>query len=99
MARIALVIALLIYSASALAAPRCAPERFVKMVIETQFGEQLISTGTFSRGNAMRTYVNPATGTFTVLMILPDQQFCIIAAGKNFDLFVPVQIQPKTESP
>ena len=93
------LIVLAFMSTAAQPAVRCAPAKFVKMVLESQFGELQIMTGTFNSGRAMRGYVNPITRTFTVLMILPSGQVCIIAAGKNLDMFPPVAIKPKTESP
>jgi hypothetical protein len=94
-----LTVAILAVTPAQAAQVKCAHPMLIKAVVEGTFQEREFATGTFGSGNAMRAYINPDTGTWTMLMILPRGKVCIIAAGNDIDLFQPKSIEPKTESP
>lgn len=82
------------------AVAKCGPAKFVSLVVQGQYREQLAATGTFPRGGAMRTYINPTTRTWTVVLVRSlDGLVCIVAAGGDIDLFPLVANSPRTEAP
>lgn len=97
--RIMLTAAMLAVTPVQAAPVKCAHPALIKAVIEGRFKEREFATGTFGSGNAMRAYINTEELTWTLLMILPSGAVCIIAAGRDIDIFPPKPIKPKTESP
>ena len=53
--------------------------------LNSQFGEILTEAGVDARGNLVRIFSSPETGTWTLLVTRPDGLTCIMAAGEGWD--------------
>ncbi len=73
---------LLIFTASATQAEQCASSKQVAEQIQTRFGEKLSHVGVLPNANVLEIYSHPRTGTWTMLVTLPDRRLsCLLATG------------------
>lgn len=78
----------------------CVSLNGLKYGLEVKFGEHWIGTGTTNDGWAMNFYADPEDGSYTMFVIPPGRnEACIIAAGKDLDLFPPEPPKERTLSP
>ena len=62
---------------------QCAPGPEIEKAL-APFRERVFATATNSRGYPMQIRVNANTGTFTVLMFMPNDLTCVISGGTDF---------------
>lgn len=86
------ILALLLTTTPALAAPKCAAHDDVAASLATKYSEVRRSIGMVRDGSMMEIYAAPDTGTWTMTITLPNGQTCLIAAGDKFET-VPVAPQ------
>ena len=91
---VALVAAFLLVPPSVAAQVECAPRATALAALAEGYGEQVIGGGIDSRGPLLEVFVNPETGTWTLLVTSPDGRSCIAAEGDGWRSYEP---QPKGE--
>ncbi len=69
--------------------PQCAPFADIADGLMTNFGESLRTMAVTGGEVAMvaQTYVNDATGTWTLIVVRPDGVGCLMASGVGFEFF------------
>lgn len=66
------------------AAP-CGPRDLVIGQLSERWGENRRSVGIAANGQVMELYASAATGTWTIVVTLPDGRTCLIASGEGFE--------------
>ncbi|MEM7243601.1 MAG: hypothetical protein AAF429_15595 [Pseudomonadota bacterium] len=64
---------------------RCADRTEVIEKLHKKYGETRQSIGLNRTSGVVETYASLETGTWTILLTLPNGQACMIAAGENFE--------------
>jgi hypothetical protein len=75
------VIVLIGLAHTALAAGNCGERKAVEAELVAKFGERPQSTGVLPSGAVMTIWANPATGTWTAVIVTTSGMACIPAAG------------------
>lgn len=63
----------------------CAPREAVVGRLSESYGESRQSIGLAAGNRVVEMYASPETGTWTLLMTLPDGLTCILGAGQAFE--------------
>lgn len=80
--------ALALALSASMASAECFPTEQVYEVIGGQFDEYRTGAGMTSDMAAwLELWVNPETGTFTMMATLPNGQSCLLATGEGWQLF------------
>lgn len=66
--------------------PQCAPRPDVLTALATKYGEARRGIGIAGQNAVMELFVNPSTGTWTIIATSPDGKTCLIASGSNFEM-------------
>ncbi len=66
--------------------PQCASRPDVLAALATQYGEARRGIGIAGQNAVMELFVNPSTGTWTIIATSPDGKTCLIASGSNFEM-------------
>ena len=66
-------------------AAQCAPRADVLTALATKYGEARRGIGIAGQNAVMELFVNPSTGTWTIISTSPDGKTCLIASGSNFE--------------
>ncbi len=74
----------------ALAQSQCGPREAVIAALTAQYGESVIGRGLIANQQgqtvaAMEVWVNPTSGSFTVLLSRPDGTACFAASGGSYE--------------
>jgi len=64
---------------------RCADREQVIEKLQKKYGETRQSIGLNRTSGVVETYASVETGTWTILLTLPNGQACMIAAGEHFE--------------
>jgi hypothetical protein len=64
---------------------QCGPRSDVLSVLATKYGEARRGIGIAGQNAVMELFVNPSTGTWTIIATSPDGKTCLIASGRNFE--------------
>jgi hypothetical protein len=64
---------------------QCAPRETVRASLQEKYGETRRSLGLAGQGAVMEVYAADATGTWTILMTLPNGTSCLIASGQGYE--------------
>ena len=64
---------------------QCAPRTDVLTALATKYGEARRGIGIAGQNAVMELFVNPSTGTWTIIATTPDGKTCLIASGSNFE--------------
>ena len=64
---------------------QCALRPDVLAALATKYGEARRGIGIAGQNAVMELFVNPATGTWTILVTTPDGKTCLIASGSDFE--------------
>lgn len=87
---LALVLALfIVLPAPATAQSVCAERTQMIEQLEERWGEIRHSAGLTGDDRVMEVFVNPETGTWTIIVTSPLGHACMIAAGEFFNLLLP----------
>ena len=65
---------------------RCADRNEVIDKLHKKYGETRQSIGINRTSGVVETYASHETGTWTILLTLPNGQTCMIAAGENYEV-------------
>jgi len=65
---------------------RCADRGEVIEKLQKKYGETRQSIGINRSSGVVETYASQETGTWTILLTLPNGQACMIAAGENYEV-------------
>ena len=49
-----------------------------------KYAEKPFATAADAKGQPIEMRVNPATGSFTLILVMPDGMTCLLAAGRHF---------------
>ncbi len=71
--------------ASLAQAAQCAPRDTVTAHLTDKYGETRRGIGLAGQGAVMEVYAADATGTWTILMTLPNGTTCMIASGQGYE--------------
>lgn len=85
--RLALFVAACVAAFPALAqdGTRCASRVAIAENLSVKYGEQQTAFGLAESGQSMiEVWASPETGTWTILVSLPDGQSCMVASGIGF---------------
>ena len=93
MARLlALLCLILLPTASAAQAPPCGPRSTVIATLGDKYGESIIGRGLTATGGVLEFYANPASGTFSAVLSVPQGGAvfsCLVTAGKDWQIITP----------
>ena len=64
---------------------QCAPRDTVTGTLAQKYGESRRGMGLAGQGAVMEVYAADATGTWTILMTLPNGMSCMIASGQGYE--------------
>jgi hypothetical protein len=64
---------------------QCAPRDTVTAALGGKYGETRRGIGLAGQGAVMEVYAADATGTWTILMTLPNGMSCMIASGQGYE--------------
>lgn len=62
----------------------CAKRASLIAQLNERYGESRQSTGLTPNGHVIETYAHPETGTWTILLTLPNGTSCMVASGKAY---------------
>jgi hypothetical protein len=68
---------------------QCAPWSNLSAYLTDTYGEAVTFQGQASATAVMQVWVNPATGTWTVIYMGADQSSCIAASGQGGEIIAP----------
>ena len=68
----------------------CAPRPAVLEKLTDQFGETRQSIGLAAQGSVMEVFASAETGSWTIIVTLPNGMACLIAAGQSFEALAEV---------
>lgn len=63
---------------------RCAPRDTLTERLERVYSEQQTAVGLQSSAKLIEVWSSPETGTWTILMTMPDGTSCVLASGDNW---------------
>jgi hypothetical protein len=76
---------LILATQNAFAASQCGPRDQVVSVLGQKYSETRHGIGLNGPGQVMELYVNPTTGTWTILITLPAGETCLVASGEHYE--------------
>ena len=72
----------------------CAPRLLVIERLAEQYGETRQSMGLHANGGVLEVYASPGSGTWTIIITMPNGISCLVAAGENWDNDAPSKVKP-----
>ncbi len=63
----------------------CAKRGELLTKLNERFGESPQTTGLTPNGHLIETYAHPSTGTWTIILTLPNGISCMLASGKAYE--------------
>lgn len=78
--------ALAFAAAPAAAQQNCAPRQVVIDHLTGKFGESRQAIGLAEQGRVIEVFASEETGTWTIVVTLPNGVTCLVAAGEAFEL-------------
>jgi len=63
---------------------RCALRDSVTMGLSQKYNEQLVAGGLQDSQHLLEVWASSKTGTFTIILTLPNGKSCIVASGTDF---------------
>jgi hypothetical protein len=85
------VLLILFMAVAALAQQGCGPADQMMEALRSGYGEVLVGEG-YAAAGIVQTYANAATGSFTVVVILPSGMACLVAAGEDWHAVEPAAL-------
>ncbi len=64
---------------------QCAPRETATASLAEKYGETRRGIGLAGQGAVMEVYAADATGTWTILMTLPNGMSCMVASGQGYE--------------
>lgn len=65
--------------------PQCGPREAVTTLLADRYGETRRAVGLAGTTAVMELYASDETGTWTITLMLPDGQMCLMASGTNYE--------------
>ena len=78
----------------ALAAGQCAARDKVVKTLADRYGETRQSVGLAPNSAMMEVYASSETGTWTIVVTMPNGLTCLVASGENFELVAEAPKKP-----
>lgn len=75
-----------VMASPAVAGGNCGPHADVVSGLLKGYGEVSIASGAAGSNSTMELFLNPATGTWTVIATLPNGSACLLASGNNWKM-------------
>lgn len=69
-----------------LAQSACSPREIVAERLGDGYHELQLATGVQTNGNVIEIWASPATGTWTILMTVPNGTSCVMSSGTGWAL-------------
>lgn len=82
---IAALTACLSFAAPASAQQNCAPRAVVLQHLAEKFGEARQSIGIAKQGRVFEVFASDETGSWTIIVTLPNGMTCLVAAGESYE--------------
>ena len=67
----------------------CGSYKDITDLLGAKYSESRIGHGMTSAEYIAEIWVNPKTGTWTILEVYPDGKSCLVAVGNNWEIFEP----------
>ncbi len=80
----AITIAMILFTASALAQSRCSPRSDVIGHLAKKYGEALVAIGVTNKGGLVEVLTSSDGGTWTIILTTPQGTSCFVAAGEGW---------------
>lgn len=80
----AILIFTVLLAQDAKAAPQCDAFERVQTLLADQYGEALLGGGIAGASALMQLWTHPDGSTWTIVLVLPDGQACLMASGKDW---------------
>ena len=77
--------ALILATQNAFAAPNCAERSFVLNELAGKYRETRRTIGLAANNTMMEMFASPDTGTWTLIVTVPDGTTCLVASGNGFE--------------
>lgn len=74
-------------SAASAMAIQCGPTEAVLTGLASRYQEQIVSRGLMPDGSMAMVAATPDGATWTLLLVKPDGQTCMMAAGRDWETF------------
>lgn len=84
----------LLFAASTASAEKCAPRPDIVARLQGRYTEAQVGYGLLGDSQALEVWVSEETGSFTILLTLPNGLSCLVAAGDNWNAVDPVTGEP-----
>lgn len=84
--------ALILAPRPAAAGPQCAAHDVVAQHLSDEFAETSRSIGLSTNNTVMELFASDQTGTWTLIVTLPNGLTCLMAAGDNFETVTAPQV-------
>lgn len=72
----------------------CAPKDYLVQQMALMYGESRVFAGLNGSGKMVEIWLNPATGSWTAVIVSPDGTACAVSAGQGGTIFVPIAGDP-----
>lgn len=72
----------------------CAQRNQVVERLQTKYGETRQSVGLAANNGVVETYASTESGTWTIVITLPNGMTCLVAAGNSFEPVKSAAIKP-----
>jgi len=86
---------LILFVTPAEAQPSCASRDLVVERLASRFGETPRSVGLGANGNVVKVFASAETGTWTIIVALPNGIACLVASGHAFEVLHENQTEPE----
>ncbi|WP_147127022.1 hypothetical protein [Shimia ponticola] len=82
---LSVAVAALFIATSAKAQSNCADRAMVVERLGTKYGETRQSVGVAANNSVVETYANDGTGSWSIVVTMPNGQSCLVASGMSYE--------------
>ena len=76
---------LILATQAGFAAPQCGPRSAVLDHLGQKYGESRRSIGIAANNTVMAVFASPTSGSWTILVTMPDGVSCLVASGQGYE--------------
>ena len=77
--------AMLVATSARAQANNCADRAYVVDQLSTKYGESRQSVGVAANNSVVEVYANGGTGSWSIVITMPNGQACLVASGMSFE--------------
>ncbi len=88
MLKMTIGLGIMVLAAQQVSAQNCAPREDVIKRLAKSYGETRRGIGIARRGAVMEVYASDQTGSWTIVVTLPEGVSCLIASGQSYETLV-----------